>query len=438
MKLGNEQTDQELDQRLKQIAINQCCHLVFTSGTTGPPKAAMLSHDNLTFTAKVMNKVYQLKEKGHERNVSYLPLSHIAASMMDMYVMMTCQGTTYFADKGALKGTLTSTLQEATPTLFFGVPRVWEKIQEKMLEVGRANKGLKRQIGQWAKQTGLEHNKNVLNGMGLSMTSELKYKIADKVVFQKVKTVLGLQKCKSFFVAAAPISMDTLEYFMSLDIIIYEIYGMSECTGPQTFNCKEHQKIGSIGKTLPGCETKVAGKEDSNCTIGEILMKGRNVMMGYLDQPDKTKEAFSDSGYLRSGDLGIKDDLDFFKITGRAKEILITAGGENIAPIPIEDMIKKHLPCVANAMLIGDKKKFLSVLLTLKTEVDQTTLEPMPDLAPVTIEWCENNGSKAKVRLISIQISSKLRLSLTTLALQLCQCQLEPLVQSKNNDQCWS
>lgn len=397
--IGKKEKDDELNVRLKQVAINQCCHLVYTSGTTGPPKAAMLSHDNITFTAQIMNKVYGLKDKGQERNVSYLPLSHIAASMMDMFVMMTCQGTTYFADKGALKGTLTLTLQEAVPTLFFGVPRVWEKIQEKMLEVGRANKGLKKSIGQWAKQTGLEYNQNVLNGTGLSMSSELKYMIADKVVFQKVKTALGLQKCKSFFVAAAPIALETLEYFMSLDIVIFEIYGMSECTGPHTFNCKEHQKVGSIGKTLPGCLTKIASNEDTGCINGEVLMKGRNVMMGFLNSVEKTKEAITDNGWLRSGDLGTIDESGFFKITGRAKEILITAGGENIAPIPIEETIKKFLPCVANAMLIGDKRKFLSVLLTLKTDVDPMTLEPLPELAPVTLEWCENNGSKAKVRL---------------------------------------
>merc|ERR1719336_2816440 len=125
-------------------------------------------------------------------------------------------------------------------------------------------------------------------------------------------------------------------------------------------------------------------------------MQGRNVMMGYLNAPDKTKQAITESGWLRSGDLGAEDDLGFFRITGRAKEILITAGGENIAPIPIEETIKRHLPCVANAMLIGDRKKFLSVLLTLKTEVDPVTLEPLPELAPITLEWCSSIGSKAK------------------------------------------
>lgn len=209
-----------------------------------------------------MNLVYELADKGVERTVSYLPLSHIAASMMDIYVMMACQGTTYFADKGALKGTLTHTLQEALPTTFIGVPRVWEKIQEKMMEVGAANKGLKRQIGQWAKRTGLLWNHNLLNGNETSMKDGLKYKIADKVVFQKVKTALGLNKCKRFLVAAAPISMETLDYFLSLDIKIYEIYGMSECAGPHTFNCHGHQKIGSIGRSLPGCHSKIATQSD--------------------------------------------------------------------------------------------------------------------------------------------------------------------------------
>ena len=195
---------------------------------------------------------------------------------------------------------------------------------------------------------------------------------------------------------------------------------MSECSGPQTFNCAGEQRVGSIGKGLPGSQTKIASKEeDSECIPGEILMKGRNVMMGYLDDDEKTKDTITDSGWLKSGDLGQVDEAGFFRITGRAKEILITAGGtyaffaenskmfytnnfrtligENVAPIPIEETIKKQLPCVANAMVIGDQKKFLSVLLTLKTEVDQYTLEPQPELAPITLEWCSGINSKAKV-----------------------------------------
>ncbi len=186
MEMGTKLSDNDLDDRMKGIAINQCAHLVYTSGTTGPPKAVMLSHDNLTFTCRKLNEVFKMRSNGQERNVSYLPLSHVAANMMDIFVVMGIQGTTYFADKNALKGTLTTTLQEATPTLFFGVPRVWEKIQEKMLEVGKANKGLKLQIGNWAKRTGLAHNQNILNGSPVSMASDLQYRIANKIVFQVI------------------------------------------------------------------------------------------------------------------------------------------------------------------------------------------------------------------------------------------------------------
>ncbi len=129
----------------------------------------------------------------------------------------------------------------------------------------------------------------------------------------------------------------------------------------------------------------------------ELLMQGRHVMMGYLGSPEKTTDALTQSGWLRSGDLGTYDSDDFFKITGRAKEIIITAGGENVAPIPIEDLIKKQLPCVANAMIVGDRKKFLSCFLTLKTDVDPVTLEPQNQLSLLSLEWCQSIGSKAEV-----------------------------------------
>ena len=163
IQMGKEQADEELERRLKSMAINECCHLVYTSGTTGPPKGVMLSHDNLTFTAQRLCDIFHMKDK-EERLVTYLPLSHVAANICDIFVMMTSVGSVYFADKNALKGTLTGTLREALPTLFFGVPRVWEKIYEKMQEIGKQNKGFKQQIGQWAKKTGLEHNRNLLNG----------------------------------------------------------------------------------------------------------------------------------------------------------------------------------------------------------------------------------------------------------------------------------
>lgn len=397
LEIGKKKSMQEVEQRLKQVAINQCCRLVYTSGTTGRPKSVMLSHDNLAFTAYKCKIGYGFRDNGLERVVSFLPLSHVAASMLDIFVMMTCQGTTYFADKKALKGTLTYYLREAMPTIFICVPRVWEKFQEKMMEVGKSNKGLKKSIGDWAKQVGLNRNKN----SEWSFFSEIQFFLADKVVFQNVKTTLGLQKCTQFLVAAAPIAVETLEYFMSLNIIIHEIFGMSECSGPHTYNCKEAHKMGYIGKSMPGCLTRIADATDTSCTLGEVLIKGRNVMMGYLKSEEATKEAIVGDGWLRSGDLGLVDDDGFFKITGRAKEILITAGGENVAPIPIEETIKKCLPCISNAMVVGDQKKYLTVLLTFKTEVDPVSMEPLPAFASAALEWCEAIGSKSTVILIT-------------------------------------
>jgi len=338
-----------------------------------------------------------MKEK-EERLVSYLPLSHVAANICDIFVMMTSVGSVTFADKNALKGTLTQTLQEALPTLFFGVPRVWEKIYEKMLEVGRETKGFKSDIACWAKRTGLEHNRSILSG---GTGSSFKYKIANRLVFQKVKSALGLNKCLRFYAAAAPISKEVLDYFMSLDMRILEIYGMSECSGPQLSNTYENQKLGTIGKELAGFHNKIKPVQNDEVrgeNSGEICARGRHVMMGYLFNEAKTAEAFDEDGWLRSGDVGSEDLDGFVTITGRIKELIVTAGGENIPPIIIEDAIKKELHCVSNAMVIGDKKKFLSCLLTLKVDVDPDSLEPQPTLAPSALAWCQEmvaGGSKA-------------------------------------------
>merc|ERR1740129_2285357 len=174
--IGDGEEDEALETRITGLAPNLCCHLVYTSGTTGPPKGVMLSHDNLTYTSRTLADVYQLKDM-EERFVSYLPLSHVAANIMDIFMVIQCLGTLYFANKDALKGTLTTTLKEAKPTVFFGVPRVWEKIREKMVEVGKANTGVKKAVGIWAKKTGLDHNRAVIGGKG---PNSLSFKVANK------------------------------------------------------------------------------------------------------------------------------------------------------------------------------------------------------------------------------------------------------------------
>lgn len=391
MTLGNQQSDDVLEERLKRIAINQCCTLIYTSGTTGNPKGVMLSHDNLTWMAHVNEEwagFREVTDTHQEEVVSFLPLSHVAAQMADMYCPLSVCGAVAFADKNALKGTLVDNLQEVRPTKFLAVPRVWEKIHEKITEVGRSTTGIKRVIANWAKAKGLETNLKKMNGV--PDAESLGFKVANKVVFSKIQEKLGLDRCDLNLSGAAPISPDVLRFFMSLNIVVTEAYGMSECSGPHCMATGSAYRIGSVGKTMVGCKTKISNPDkDGN---GEILMGGRHVCMGYLNQEDKTRAALDDEGFMHSEDIGRLDADGFLFITGRLKEILITAGGENVAPVPIEDTIKGELPLVSQAVVIGDKLRFLSTLLTLKTEVDVNTQEPLDKLTPMCKDWIEKNS----------------------------------------------
>nr|XP_045624269.1 long-chain-fatty-acid--CoA ligase ACSBG2-like isoform X1 [Procambarus clarkii] len=390
MALGKEQADSELEARLKHMAINQCCTLIYTSGTTGPPKGVMLSHDNITFTAHA-NCVNADFNPGKEIFLSFLPLSHVAAQMADLYVPMYAGGTCFFAQPDALKGSLAQTLKEVRPTRFLGVPRVWEKIYEKMLEVGRKTTGMKKSIATWAKSLGLETN---LRKQRQDFSKPFGYAVANAIVFKKVKALLGLDRCQLFLSGAAPIAPEILRYFHSLDIPLTEIYGMSESTGPHTIGMEKAFKLGSCGRTIPGCYTKL-DKPDPEGN-GEVCMGGRHVSMGYLHMEDKTNEAIDDEGWLHTGDIGRLDSDGFLFITGRIKELIITAGGENIAPVLIEDNLKAELPCLSNCMLIGDKRKFLSILLTIKTNVNLDSGEPLDTLSSSCVDWCRSVGSMAK------------------------------------------
>jgi long-chain-fatty-acid--CoA ligase ACSBG len=350
----------------------------------------MMSHDNLTWMARTASKF--LNMTANDSVVSYLPLSHSAAQMVDVWMTMSAGGTVNFADRNALKGSLVSTLREVRPTLFLGVPRVFEKMMEKMQELGKSAPAVKRLVANWAKKTGLDRNKKklVAQASGASASAvgnDLQYKWAKKLVFDKVKNNLGLDNTKSIGVGAAPIAMDSLEYFLSLDIPLLECYGMSETGGPHTGNRPGHHRLGSIGPSIGGCRTKILNADADG--EGELCMSSRNIMMGYLFNEEKTKEAIDDDGWLHSGDLGTELEDGYFKVTGRLKELIITAGGENVAPIPIEDTVKKELECVANAMVVGDRKKFLSCLLTLKVVTDPDTMEPKEELSSAAKDWCQ-------------------------------------------------
>ncbi|OQR90235.1 long-chain-fatty-acid-CoA ligase [Achlya hypogyna] len=354
-----------LEARMQAQTPNQCCTLIYTSGTTGNPKAVMLSHDNITWTIAAMLQAQSVAGVGLDhtaRLVSYLPLSHVAAQMIDVHLPIAIGAKVYFAQPDALKGSLGQTLKEVRPTFFLGVPRVWEKIAEKMWDIGKQTKGVKKTLAAWAKGKGAR--KNQLAQFGASGGAPCGFGVANAVVLSKVRAALGLDACRFCAVGAAPMSVEILTYFSSLDIPIYDIFGQSECSGPQSVCLPGAWKIGSVGRPLPGTEWRVEPE------TRELVFRGRHTMMGYLAMEAETAAAVDTDGWLHSGDCATIDADGFGAITGRIKELIITAGGENIPPVLLEDAIKEELPILSNVMVVGDKRKFLAALLTLRVVMD--------------------------------------------------------------------
>eukprot|EP00163_Fabomonas_tropica_P027940 TRINITY_DN552_c1_g1_i9.p1 TRINITY_DN552_c1_g1~~TRINITY_DN552_c1_g1_i9.p1 ORF type:complete len:539 (-),score=216.28 TRINITY_DN552_c1_g1_i9:250-1866(-) len=362
MDSGKDVEDSVLQERMDSQKPGSCCTLIYTSGTTGNPKAVMISHDNVTWTANAITTI--LGNTHVDITISYLPLSHIAAQMLDLHGPMACGSQVAFAQPDALKGSLGETLKEIRPTAFLGVPRVWEKMQEKMQAIGKKTTGMKKSIATWAKKKGLEAGYAEQKGG----SRPFGFWFANKLVFSKLKTALGLDRCRYQATAAAPITKETLEYFLSLNIPVYEIYGMSECTGPETISLPNAYKTTTCGPAIPGSEMVIDQPDkDGN---GEIIYRGRHIFMGYMHNEEATAATIDENGFLHSGDVGKVDGNGFLQITGRIKELIITAGGENIPPVLIEDTIKREVPEISNVMVIGDKRKFLSCVITLRVDLD--------------------------------------------------------------------
>ena len=344
-------SDADVQARVDGLEDDQVATLIYTSGTTGPPKAVMLSHRNLAWTASTARDLVSLGPD--DCNVSYLPLSHIAEQMFTLHAPITVGSAVYFAES---LEKLPQNLAEVQPTVVFAVPRVWEKFHAKVSAAMSEASGLKARILAFARRTGTEVTALKAEGKAVTGLTAFKYAIANKLVLSKLKPKLGLGRARVCVSGAAPIGREVLDFFASLDLTILEVYGQSEDTGPTTFNLPGRTRLGTVGPRLPGVEVKIA--ED-----GEILVKGPNVFLGYYKDPEATAESLVD-GWLHSGDLGAFDADGFLSITGRKKEIIITAGGKNIAPKNIEAALK-NLELVAQAVVIGDRRKYLSALVTL-------------------------------------------------------------------------
>jgi long-chain-fatty-acid--CoA ligase ACSBG len=396
LEVGQGLPDSAVDSRWGRIRPGNCASLIYTSGTTGPPKAVMISHDNITWTAQ--NIIDHYMDLNHtDRAISYLPLSHIAAQLIDVHCIMAIGGSAWFAQPDALKGSLTTTMKEVRPTFFFGVPRVWEKIQEKMVQMGRETQGVMKILSTYAKGVGTEKSKMAQFGAGGG--APCFYSCVNSLILNKIKQALGLDQAKGCFTAAAPIAPETLWYFASLDIPVYEVFGQSECTGPHTVSASGLWKVGYCGRPIRGSESKL----DPN--NGELCYRGRHIFMGYMYMEKETRDTIDNEGYLHSGDVAEFDDNDdpnvpkpsgFMKITGRIKELIITAGGENVPPVLIENEMKAAMVAISNVMVIGDKRKFLSMLVSLRVEVDPETGAPSDKLAADSLFVANQIGSSAK------------------------------------------
>ncbi|MCA9633338.1 MAG: AMP-binding protein [Myxococcales bacterium] len=347
-------SDEDFFAALEALEPNQLATLIYTSGTTGPPKGVMLSHENLAWTSKVAVEINDTRSS--DCSVSYLPLSHIAEAMFTIHAPITAGSHVYFAES---IDALPENLKEVQPTVFFGVPRIWEKFHAGIGAKLKEATGVKKSLVEWARGVGARASAERMRGREPSGLLGLQYKLAHKLIFSKLKPAVGLGRARVCVSGAAPISKEILEFFATLDIVIQEVYGQSEDTGPTSYNLSDRAKFGSVGPVLKGCEVKIA--ED-----GEILVKGPNVFLGYFKDADATASTLID-GYLHSGDLGELDSEGFLHITGRKKDIIITAGGKNITPKNIEAAIKND-ELVTEAVVIGDRRKFLSALITVDPE----------------------------------------------------------------------
>ncbi|XP_026905059.2 long-chain-fatty-acid--CoA ligase ACSBG2 isoform X3 [Acinonyx jubatus] len=378
---------------------NQCCALLYSMSIAGPPKPVMLSHDNITWTTETAAQTLSYKRPPEEQEVlvSYLPLSYLTAQLFDVWVSISVAGALYFAQPDALRGSLIDTLREVKPTMFYGVPWVWDRLLDSLKTSQLASTPFRRKLDKWAMFLGLRTNKRRMLGQ---TRPALCFSLAKRLTFSQARRFLGLQRCRQYFNLGTGLSGATTEYFLSLNMPICELYGLSESTGVHTLSRQEGFRLLSCGKSLPSTRTKTQ-KEDGD-GIGDIHIWGRNIFMGYLDDEEKTQEKIDLHGWLRTGDLGFLDDDEFLYVTGNERDLITLSSGEKINPNPIEERVKRHIPIVRYVVLVGQDAPYLCALLTLKLKSQSTRLSDIVcDRDPVVTEFISQGIDAANAEVTS-------------------------------------
>lgn len=341
-----------LNERRTKAAPQDPAILIYTSGTTGFPKGAVLTHKNISTLLKTLQRVAQFTEE--DVALAFLPMAHVAERVISFYSRVATGMQTVFAR--SLK-TVVEDIQYARPTIFGSVPRVFEKVYAK-IQAGIAAAPLpKRKLAQWAIGVGREASRRRRAGQKkLPKALELQLRLADKLVLHKIREAFG-GRVRYCIVGAAPTPVEILEFFHACGILILEVYGLTEVTGAATANRPDDFRFGTVGKSLPGVQLRIA--ED-----GEILIKGDTVFPGYLNLDAANREAIDGDGWFHSGDVGEFDHDGFLRITDRKKNLIVTAGGKNVAPANIEALLKKD-PLIGHAIAIGDRRPYVVALFAL-------------------------------------------------------------------------
>ena len=342
-----------VDELSGAVSPDDPCTYIYTSGTTGTPKGAILTHRNMLTEAEALAKAVQLSPD--DTTLTWLPFAHVfqrAASAGGLWA-----GVPSAYNEGIDQ--LIANLGEVRPTIFYSVPRIYEKAYAKILSSAEEGGKLKQRIFQWSMAVGRRHSQLRQRNERIPRRLRLRYALARKLVFHKIKMLFG-GRIRFIASSGAPIAREILEFFHAADINTCEAYGATETTGAVTLNTPEAMRFGTVGKPLPGIELRFADD-------GEILVKGPMVFSGYFKESQKTAAALCDDGWYATGDIGQLDSEGYLQITDRKKDLIITSGGKNIAPQHVENLLKRS-PYISQALVHGDKRKYLCCLLTLNEE----------------------------------------------------------------------
>lgn len=337
------------DRRVHQIRPDDLAILIYTSGTTGPPKGAMISHRNIMFQASVQDELLPIGQD--DELISFLPLSHIGERLLGDFRPMLCGSVVNFAES---QDKLFQNIREISPTVFFAVPRIWEKFHSVISEAMAKAAPLQRRLYRTALVVGDKVARYRLADQPVPRVLAEMHQLAEKLGLKPLRGMIGMTRTRFVICGAAPVSPEMIRWFLALGLDMRETYGLTESSGVVSITPIGWHKPGTVGKPLPGTELRIAPD-------GEILVKGDHVFQGYLNMPEETARTIID-GWLHTGDLGKLDEDAFLTITGRKKDVIITAGGKNVSPSEIENQLK-FSPLIADAMVVGDGRKYLACLI---------------------------------------------------------------------------